>query len=481
MLIGIMVAFFFTPYLISNLGDNGYGVYILGISFLGFLSVFELGLGDSAVRFIIKNEKSEKKGHLFFNLFALYALLSLALILLSCMAYDHLEFVFSSGFDEGEIKQFKKMFVLVVISCVLTLLLSPFSSYLYAKEKFVFVRCVEIIAMLLTVGLIVISFSYNVSPYNAFFATFIVLLLGVIAKLIYSLAYLKLPIEWTFIDRELIMSISLYALPIFVVVISELIYWKLDNIIIAYTLAPNFIAIYAIGLMFHKYFMAFATSISRLMTPSLIASIDDNSPIDKIVADISNIARIQVFVVFYILFGIILVGKDFINIWIGENYTSAYYIMLLIMVPFSFELIGNLRNTLLQVKGLYWYRATIVLIASFVNVLLTFQLIDSLDILGVALATSISLVLSYVATHVMLYIKVGFNLKLFYKTTFAGYSVIFLLCLTLYIVFHCLFLPATWWAILVKVLVFTFLYLISCWFFSFDSQLKYKVKNKFLN
>lgn len=468
MFIGIIIAFGFTPYLIGNLGNNGYGVYILGVSFLGFLSIIELGLGDSVVRFIIKNKTADKKGHLFFNLFILYFILSVFLILCSWFVYDNLDLIFSSGFDDDEVRQFKSIFFLVVISCVLTLLCSPFTSYLYAKEKFIFIRLVEMVSMVLTVLLIVLVFQFNVSPYEAFRATFIVLLLGVIIKSLYASVFLKLPIEITYFDPSLIKSVSLYALPIFVVVISELIYWKLDNIIIAYTLAPSFIAVYSIGLMFHKYFMAFATSISRLMTPSLIVSMDENSSIDNIVMDIAKIAKLQAFVVFYILFGIISIGKDFIILWIGDSYISAYYIMLLIMIPFSFELIGNLRNTLLQVRGLYWYRATIVIVSSFINVILTFYFIKVSGIIGVAIATSISLVISYIATHIMLYKKAGFNLKLFYNITFSGYPIVLTLSVVFFVFTLYFDFPVTWGNLIIKSMCFTLVYFISNWFFSFE-------------
>ena len=93
----------------------------------------------------------------------------------------------------------------------------------------------------------------------------------------------------------------------------------------------------------------------------------------------------------------------------------SYYVLVLVMIPFSIEIIGNLRNTFLQVYGYYWHRAIIILIVSVLNIGLTVLLIDKYGIIGAAGSTCVSLFLGYAATNFILWKKIGIDIAAFFR------------------------------------------------------------------
>ena len=93
------------------------------------------------------------------------------------------------------------------------------------------------------------------------------------------------------------------------------------------------------------------------------------------------------------LFGFALFGYDFIGLWIGSGYGDAYWIALIVMIPFTIDLLQSLGLTILQVVDRYAFRGKIFLIMSLLDILLVFLLIPSYGAIGAAVATGISLFL----------------------------------------------------------------------------------------
>ncbi|MCS4586098.1 hypothetical protein FZ990_14955 [Clostridium perfringens] len=71
----------------------------------------------------------------------------------------------------------------------------------------------------------------------------------------------------------------------------------------------------------------------------------------------------------FILGGFILVGKEFITTWAGQDYYLAYYIALVIMIPLTVPLIQNLGITILQAKNMHKFRSKIYIVIAILNLL----------------------------------------------------------------------------------------------------------------
>ena len=52
--VDILVALLFVPYLLKNLGDDEYGLYRLLYSTASYLAVLDFGLGGTITRFVVK-------------------------------------------------------------------------------------------------------------------------------------------------------------------------------------------------------------------------------------------------------------------------------------------------------------------------------------------------------------------------------------------------------------------------------------------
>src|SRR5690625_876485 len=79
-----------TPFIIRNLGDSEYGLYMLIGAFVGYIAVLDFGLGNTVVRFVAKyraeNDKKSEENFLFSTII-IYGVISAVIMLVGAILY----------------------------------------------------------------------------------------------------------------------------------------------------------------------------------------------------------------------------------------------------------------------------------------------------------------------------------------------------------------------------------------------------------
>ena len=414
----IGTTFFYIPFVLEEIGNNNYGLFSIVGSIIAYIAILDFGINDSTLRFFVKYrvEKLEtEKMKILGSISSIYAGIAMLIAIVSIAVYFSLNLIFSNSLSVQELILLKQMYAIAVISIFFTILFNPTGAIINAYEKFIILKLSDIIVFMLTTITIVCFLYFDYGVIEMVIISSVYNICNVLFKFLYVRVKLKIKYPTYKPSKKLIKEIALYSGPIFIVIIVETVYWKLDNIIIGSMLGPAMVTFYAMGIVFQKYILSFSTAISRIMTPDLIKKIDTNYSLIKLTDNYIKTSRIQLIVVLIIVLNLVFWGKPFLKIWLGEEYTISYYVLLLIMIPFSLEIIGNLRNVFLQVYGFYWYRAGIILIISVINIGLTIVLTGDFGIIGAAASTCFSLFLGYGITNYLLWKKVGVKISSFFN------------------------------------------------------------------
>ena len=102
--------------------------------------------------------------------------------------------------------------------------------------------------------------------------------------------------------------------------------------------------------------MTIGTAASSVFLPRVSELYCQNKDMSEISDLFIKVGRISFIVCGFVLSLFIVLGKDFIIIWAGKDYIDAFYIALIVMVPFTIDLIQNLGLTIMQVANVYLYR-----------------------------------------------------------------------------------------------------------------------------
>jgi O-antigen/teichoic acid export membrane protein len=456
----VLVGLLFTPFLVRTLGKSEYGLFMLVGSLISQLGVLDLGLSSSAVRFLtryraLKDRQGEE------NILAIFCLVYSAVGCAMAGAGAYLLYLLprllheTASVNDRETAQV--LFLILLVNLVGTILFNGISSTLISYERFVLLRSLDLgarlLAPLVSVGFLLSGFGVvAVAGVSAAVNMTVVLI-----KVIYAFRVLKLFPVIHKLDRTQIGEVLSFSGSVFVSVIVEQIYWKLDILLLGSMMGTIPVAIYSIGSSFHKYFMSFGTAISRVLVPKVVCEVETGASPEELTSLLVSASRKQASVLLLLLSGLILFGREFIHLWVGPDFDLAYFVMLANLIPFTADLIGNLRNVILEVTGFNWYRSGLRLVLALFNVAATIPLISMYGIVGAATATGVGILIGYLVTNELLRRMVGIQVGRFHSELLSGILPAVLISMSFGVCIRSLG-GGGWWLFLAKIILYSAVY-----------------------
>jgi polysaccharide biosynthesis protein len=219
------------------------------------------------------------------------------------------------------------------------------------------------------------------------------------------------------------------------------------------------VAVYAIASQIYINYMNISLAISSTLLPKITAMVTNHCSDEELQNLFLKIGRLQFYLLSLILSGFIIFGHSFLHYWVGDNFNLVYIITLLIIVPFTVDLIQNVGLAIMQARNVYHVRAVVYVLVGTLNIVLAYFLIDSYGIVGGAVATGFSMLLGngfIMNVYYQRYMKL--NIIRFWKEIFRLSLVSIVVTIVgLYIVPH-IDLNKSIYILIVSMLVYTFIY-----------------------
>ncbi|MEC5272001.1 oligosaccharide flippase family protein [Caldifermentibacillus hisashii] len=471
-----------TPFIIRNLGQSEYGLYMLIGAFIGYLTVLDLGLGNATVRFIAKyraeNNKEKEENFLFITLL-IYFIISVITLLVGIFLYFNLESIFKNSLSVEEIELAKVMFVILIINLALTLPMNSFTGVITAYEKFVYPRLITIIRTLVRAFIILTLLFMGYKSLAIVLVDALLNLVMLLANIFYVFFKLKVRVRLHNLSLALIKEIFSYSFLIFISALVDQLYWRIGHFILGIVASTVDVAIFAISMVFGQYFITFSTAISGVFLPKITKMIVQKSSDEELTNILIKTGRLQFLILGLVFGGFVLFGKKFIQLWAGPGYEESWLIAIIVMSPLIIVLTQTIGISILQAKNMHGFRAISLLCIALLNLIISFYLSKKYGALGAAIGTSLSLFLgNVVVMNLYYYFKVGINIPRFFRTVSKRlYSCFFII---LILGSSLLFMEQNSWAILaVQCSVYVVLYIFIMWKFGLNSYEKKIFVNEF--
>ncbi|WP_078593656.1 oligosaccharide flippase family protein [Evansella clarkii] len=424
------VGFIYIPLLIYFLGQEEYGLYQLLGSFLIYLGLFDFGLGKTVTRYYSKYialKDDIRKENLLALSTIIFSGLTIILIIVGSIFYFFLEELFKNSLTSNEIIIAQQMYIVILVTATITILTTIFKAIVTANEKFVFLKGLLIVQVIMRPIIVLAVFSIQASAFNLVIVQAAINILGIVAMVYYSFKKLNVRIKFHYWDISLLKDLQRFSFFIFITAVMDQIFWRSDQIILGIIVGTASVAVYSIGSQIVMYYMTLSTAMSGVFLPSITKRVAQNASNKELTDIFIKIGRLQYILLGAVLIGFILFGKEFISLWVGDDFTQAYYITLIIMLPFTIDLIQNIGLAILQAKNMYGFRASIFLGMALLNVAVSIPLAKYYGGIGTAAATGISFLIGNgLIMNIYYYKKVGLNIFRFWKEIFK---------LSIYIVF----------------------------------------------
>lgn len=477
-----IVIFFLNPFIIRKLGQETYGIYTLMTSLSGYLSLFELGLGTTIVRFLSKYnaENNVKDRDTFLSMtFIIYFIITLFIIGFAVILYYSIGNLFSKSLSLEQIELARSLFIIIASSITITTIGSIFSAIISGYEKFIFLRTVTLITSILNVLLTILVLIYVPSAINLTYITLIIAALTIIINSLYVFIYLKVKLKIKNWNSKKFHEIFKFTFFVFLQTLIGQIYWRLDQLIIGIQIKDAAIplAIYAVAMKINDLILAFTTVINRYQLPIITKLTLIEKDEKKLLNHISQTSRFVGILYFAVIIGFIFFGKYFIYLYAGKDYSLAYPITCIVVFSASLNRIHGCGADVLKAKNSHGLYTAIIFMTSLLNVLLTIILIPKFGILGASIGTALSMIIgNTIAYYWCLNKKANINLKELFAKTFKGFGYIIVIPIPICLLLN--LLKDNIIIYIIKILAFLFIYFITIYKFILDRNTKMYIKRK---
>lgn len=418
-ILNTVIQLLYLPFLIDKLGSSEYGAYSIVASIMGYLAVMDFGFGDAIVMYTArykaqgKSDKEKKMHGMFWVIFNVIGIITFGLGVIISLNANH---IFNNSMTVNEINLMRKLLLILAFNLGITFIFSVYGSIINAYEKFTFRKMVTIFNSILQP---IIMIPLLLLGYKAVALTIVITLLNLlilVSNWYYCRTKLNIKIKYYGFDFKLFREIIGYSFYIFLNMIVDKINWSSDQFILGIFSGTTAVTLYSIASRLNDMFIRLSTAISGVLFPKISKMVASNISDEKLSEEFIKTGRLQFIIIFLMSSGLVLFGREFFILWVGQEYVDAYYIALILILPLSVPLIQNVGISILQAKNIHKFRSILYLVIAILNIIISIPLAKIYGGIGAAIGTAISLILgNIIIINIYYYKKAKLNIFLFWK------------------------------------------------------------------
>jgi O-antigen/teichoic acid export membrane protein len=394
-ILSIVTIFFLTPFTIKTLGDYNYGIWVLVNIFVTYCSYTELGINSAVERELAvatgKNDKEEFNrvfsAGIFLNVitFIVITIIS-ALFAFIChiMKFKDYSIISYIGFLMG-------------ISLGVNFLFRCFSSILSANIRFDLISIVNTVQLIIQTSLTIYFLITSPSLVSLTYALLISTIASGFLFLFYAKKVTVFALDIKLINKNIIKKLFNYSGKTFLAQIAEIFRSKLDELVTAAFISVNMVTTYSI-----------ANKLNGVVNNIRVSSVSVfTSFLSKVFAIKNKQERVELFfflskpmlaVSFICFFGFFFLAKSFIELWVGKSYSIAYYPTIILGLGYFIGYIQAIGVSYMYASATHHYFGVMSIAEGILNFIFSiiFVTVFKLGIIGVALGTLVSMLISRV-------------------------------------------------------------------------------------
>lgn len=475
--LGNLIPIFYTPIMLSLLGQSEYGLYKLSSSLTSYLSLISLGIGSAVTRYLIKarTEEGKESEEKIFGLFmVIFQVIAIVTFIVGIILVFNLDIWYKSSLSASELGRMKVLVFLMVCNMALGFSMSPYVSVVTAHEEFIFLQCMNILSTCIApiFNLIVLFLGYA-----SIGMAMSSLALGILSRIFYYIFVkkgIKLKPKYHGLPVNLIKEILMFSFWIFVSNVGSQLCNATDVALIGAVpaLATIGVAVYNIGATFNTIVTSLATGVSSLLTPRANLMVFQKASNDELSDMAIRIGRLQAYIVALIVFGFITFGQSFIRFYVGIGYEDSYWVAIFMMIPGAIPLVQSMCLSIIIAENRHRFRSLVLLGITILNVIGTWILLQVWGVIGAALMTGIALLLGNgIVLNWYYWKKIGLNIPKFWKEI----GRVFVLPIILMVIYLMLGICINWYNLLnlfVGIISYTIAFCGLSWKFSMNDYEK---------
>ena len=410
--LGTVINLILTPILIVRLSPDSYSIYKVMHSFVGPISMLNLGFSTIVARVTAKYQKNaeggvQEKENVFATSIVISAVLAFFAVILGRVLLAQVPVIYGKSYSPEQLYLAQAVLRTFVFSGAVHILTDPFTGCIVGNERFVvhyglstlrylIKLCLTLVLLYCGAGAAAVA---NVDLLNN-----VVIFAG---SVIFSLYVLKEKPRFHYFDKKELYSIFTFGVAIILQTVINQINNNMDLAILgAYNCSTRIITMYSAALTIYMVYNSVLSVFSTLFFPHIAKTISKLSTSEQLTNMVIKPGRIQAAMAIAVISAFMLFGKDFIGVWIGEAYTDAYYVAMILMIPVTIPLVQNACISILDAKLKRLFRSVVLFFMALLNFGVSIVLVGRIGYIGATVGTALSLIIGHGIIMNVYYAKV---------------------------------------------------------------------------
>lgn len=420
-IINTIIALLYTPWMARELGTSDYALYNLAYSFVRMF-MNDFGLSSAVSRFAAKyraENKEEQVGKLVGTITRLYLLIDAFIFAALLVIYFFIGQIYK-GLTPAEIVTFRKLYIIMSFSTVISFPFLSQSGILTAYEKFIQLKLCDLAQKLLSVGMIVFALlnHMDVVAVMAAYAGAGLIVIGIKAYVIHKYTDVRPDLKENDLDiRKAVLGFSIWMA---ISSIAATATFGLAPSIMGIVSNSKEIALFSPANALEGYFYMIAAAVNGLFLARVSRMIEagDEKGIYRLMV---NVGRYQLALMGLVYVGFICIGKDFMVAWMGTEYERTYYCAILLFFPDLLQFAEQIANTTVIAKNKVKYSAFAAIGKTITCIAVSFPLSHLFGAVGASAAIALSYLVDFIIMNVVYHRQLGLDIPRFFKECYGSF------------------------------------------------------------
>lgn len=471
----IVLSFFYTPWMVEKIGQSYYGLYTLAISVISIF-MLDFGLGTAVSRFIAKYRAENNQraiNDIISAVCKLYILIDILIAIVLIVIFFFLEVIYVK-LSPVELEKFKTLYVMVALFNIISFPFSPLDGILNAYEKLIQLKLCSLFNKTFTVVLVVITLFFTNDVTAVVGANIVIGLITIIIRFLIVRKSTELKIDLRFNNRETYKTLFNFTVWTMIISIMQRFTHSFAPSVLAMTSGSLEIAVYSPAVVIEGYYYTLSTAIKGLFLPRISRFIADKKE-DKILDLSIKLGRYQIITLGVIFIGFVCVGKEFMVLWMGPEYSKSYICTLILVFPTLISASQQIPSTTVIAKNLVRFQAVCMIVSGVLGLGMSYILSKYMGSIGVCLGTSITALINIIYMNVVYVKRAGIDMISFYKKVYLMLVPTYGVSTTIsYLLIKFINFPG-WYGLITKVIVISLVYFVTVFIMYCNKEEKNKL------
>lgn len=476
----IIAGLIYTPWMIGQIGQSDYGLYTLANSLITLFLV-DFGLGSAVSRYVSKYraEGDEEKVNNFLGaIYKLYAIIDAVIFLVLFVLFFLLDEIYVK-LSPNELEKFKIVYIISASFSVLNFPFFTLNGILTSYEKFVPLKLADLLCKVMTIGFTVVALILGLGLYSLVSVHAIAGIITIILKFIFAKKLTPVKVNFRYSDKDLYKRIFEFSMWVTVSTLAQRLIFNITPSVLGIVASTSAIAVFGVITTIEGYVYTITNAINGMFLPKISRIYANGDDAEKNLTPLLlSVGKFQYALNGVIIVGFAIVGKLFVELWMGIDYIDAYWGVLLVTIPGLFFNSLQIGNTALIVQKKVKYQAIIALIAGIINISLSFVFSYFFGVIGAALSIFVAYSFRAVATNIVCYKVLKLDIPQFIQKCYLRMSLASLVTLGLGWGMNRIISDAGWGSLVLKGVIVIVFYGLSIFLIGINSKERKSVINK---